>query len=154
MNMEDGLMKELTLRLYTISRFTHSYYARELKKLNLSMGQFPFLMGIATHDGISQEMLSAKLRIGKSTTATIIRQLLDAGLITREVDENDRRSFKLHATPAACELVPLINDIIDRCHNLITADLTDVERIIFASLTEKVCNRTEFALGNFRNGEE
>ena len=144
-------MKELTLDIYIISRCTHNYYARELKKLHLTMGQFPFLMGIAENDGISQEKLSQELMISKSTTAAIVRQLLDAQLITRETDEADRRNFKLHATEKALLLIPKIGEIIDRCHETITADLTDIERDILANLTRKVRNRTEITLGGKRS---
>lgn len=144
-------MKKLTLDIYIISRCTHNYYARELKKLHITMGQFPFIMGIAENDGISQEKLSQELMISKSTTAAIVQQLLNAQLITREVDEADRRNFKLHATPKALLLLPKIEEIIGRCHQAITADLTDIERDILVNLTEKVRNRTEIAIGGKRS---
>jgi len=136
-------MKYLTLDIYTISRCTHNHYARELRKLHLTMGQFPFIMGIAENDGISQERLSAEIMISKSTTTAIVRQLLQAELITREVDENDRRNFKLHATPKALKLLPNIYEIIDRCHRDITSELTEIERDVFYNLTRKVRSRAE-----------
>ena len=140
-------MRDLTLNLYIISRCTHNYYARELKKLGVTMGQFPFIMGIVEHDGISQEKLSAQIRISKSTTAVIVQQLLEAGLVTREIDIGDRRNFCLHATPKTLALIPEIEKIIDRCHRKITADLTEIERDLFDRLTDKVRLRTEAVLG-------
>lgn len=145
-------MEKLTLDIYTISRCTHNYYARELKKLQITMGQFPFIMGIAENDGISQEKLSAEINISKSTTAAIVQQLLNARLITREVDESDRRNFKLHATEKALALTPKIREIIDRCHLTMTADLTEIERDILANLLKKVRSRTESALCGKRTG--
>ncbi len=142
-------MKDLTLNLYIISRYTHNYYARELKKeLNITMGQFPFIMNIAENNGISQEKLSQKVRISKSTTATVVQQLLKADLITREIDENDRRNFKLFATEKALKLIPKINEIIDICHAEITEDLTDIEKDIFYNLTKKVRARIEYLYKN------
>lgn len=146
-------MRKLTLDIYTISRCTHNYYARELRKLHLTMGQFPFVMGIAEEDGISQERLSRRLMISKSMTAAIVRQLLAADLITREVDEADRRNFKLHATEKARALLPKIEEIIDRCHQVITQDLTGIERDILVNLTRKVRNRTEMELGHRPGGK-
>ncbi len=139
-------MKKLTLDIYTISRCTHNYYTRELRKLGISMGQFPFIVGIADNDGISQEKLSAELMISKSTTAAIVRQLLAAGLVTREVDTGDRRNFKLHATEKALALVPAIGEIIERCHREITAELTGIERDVLINLLHKVRDRTERVL--------
>ncbi len=136
-------MRRLTLDIYMISRSTHNYYARELKKLGITMGQFPFIMGVAGNDGISQEKLSRELGISKSTTAAIIQQLLSAGLVTREIDEADRRNFRLHATEKAHALVPKIEESIDRCHAMITEGLTDIERDILVNLLKKVRQRTE-----------
>lgn len=145
-------MKKLTLDIYIISRCTHNYYARELKKLHITMGQFSFIMGIAENDGISQENLSQELMISKSTTAAIVQQLLNAGLVTRETDEADRRNFKLHATEKARRLVPKIEESIDRCHGMITEGLTDIERDILVNLLRKVRDRTEIVLGRKRSG--
>lgn len=139
-------MRNLTEAIYIICRCTHTYYARELKKLPVTMGQFPFLMGIVDNDGISQEKLSDKLKISKSTTAVIVRQLLEAGLITRRTDENDRRNFKLHATEKALKMVPRISAVIDRCHAIMTQDLTEIERNVLINLVEKVLYRTEISL--------
>ncbi|WP_176013347.1 MarR family winged helix-turn-helix transcriptional regulator [Victivallis sp. Marseille-Q1083] len=146
-------MRELTVDIYTISRCTHNYYARELRKLHITMGQFPFIMGIVENDGISQEKLSAEIMISKSTTAAIVQQLLNAGLVTREIDPLDRRNFKLHATGKALQLVPKIEESIDRCHEMITGELTEIERDIFARLVKKVRNRTEIILGHKRSGK-
>lgn len=140
-------MDSLTFNIYTISRLTHNYYARSLKALNITMGQFPFIMGIAENDGISQEKLSLKVMISKSTTAVVVQQLLAAGLITREVDESDRRNFKLHATEKALALIPKIEESIENCHDQITSELTEIEREIFEKLARKVKDCTVRSLG-------
>ena len=118
------------------------------------MGQFPFIMGIAENDGISQEKLSAEIMISKSTTAVIVQQLLNAGLITREVDEVDRRNFKLHATEKSLRLIPKIEESIERCHEVMTAGLTDIERDILVNLIRKVRYRTELSLGKKQSSRE
>lgn len=138
-------MRNLTQAIYIICRCTHIFYARELKKLHLTMGQFPFLMEIVDNDGISQEKLSSQLKISKSTTAVIVRQLLESGLITRKPDEKDRRNFHLHATEKARNLIPGIKKIIDLCHSTILQDLTDDEQNQFVDLLRKVRNRTEIS---------
>ena len=111
------------------------------------MGQFPFIMGVVENEGISQEKLSQTIMISKSTTAAIIRQLLDAGLITRAVDPNDRRNFRLFATEKALDLVPKIQDVINKCHSEILKDLSPIEAAVFLELVSKVRNRTESIMG-------
>ncbi|MDD4816796.1 MAG: MarR family transcriptional regulator [Victivallaceae bacterium] len=147
-------MTELTLDIYEISRCTHNYYARELRKIGVTMGQFPFIMRIAENDGISQERLSALLMISKSTTAMIVRQLLELGHVSREVDEKDRRNFRLHATASGLALIPRIGGIIERCHEKITADLSDIERDVLVRLLRRVRLRSELALLPGKTGME
>lgn len=136
-------MKDFTLTIYMISRNTHSYYARKLKKLGITMGQFPFVMKIAENDGISQEKLSGKLAISKSNTALIIKQLLDLKLIEREVDANDRRNFKLHITERGKSLLPEIQKVIDQCHENLLNTLSAAEKKTLLSMLEKVFENSE-----------
>jgi len=143
---------DITLNLYIVSRCTHNYYARELKKIGLTMGQFPFILGIAGHDGISQEKLSAAVGISKSTTAMMVRQLLDAGLAVRTTDLADRRNFRLHITAKARSLLPRIEEIIAECHRRITVDLSEMERELFARLTFRVRETSERELGRPGSG--
>jgi len=142
MNLDD-CTDALTLDIYRISRCTHTFYDRKLKRLGIGMGQFPFMLYIAENDGISQEKLSEMITISKSTTATIVRQLMDMGLTTREIDAKDRRNFRLHLTQAGREIVPKIKETIARCHELLTVDMTSLERAIFVSLLEKTRARAE-----------
>lgn len=137
-------MKDLTLTIYMITRNTQNYYARELKKLGISMGQFPFIMKIAENDGISQERLSEKLSISKSNTTLIIKQLMENGLIKREVNVDDRRNFKLHVTAKGAELIPEIGKVIDACHNKITAKLSAEEKNLLLQMLDKVYSNSEY----------
>ncbi len=147
-------MTELTLDIYEISRCTHNYYARELRKIGVTMGQFPFVMRITENDGISQERLSALLMISKSTTAIIVKQLLELGYVSREVDCADRRNFRLHTTKEGLALIPKIRAIIERCHDRMTADLSDIERDMLVRLLNRVRRRTELELSPGKTGVE
>lgn len=135
---ENDLPNDISLNIHIISRCTHAFYQREMKKLNITMGQFPFLMGINACDGISQERLSEGMHISKSTTAVVIQQLLNDGLITREVDEEDRRNFKLHITPEGMKLIPALEAAIERCHTLLRAKFTQSEWESLQKLNEKL----------------
>ncbi|MBR7121800.1 MAG: MarR family transcriptional regulator [Lentisphaeria bacterium] len=139
-------MNDVTLDIYIISRLTHGFYARELAKLGITMAQFPYIMAIIEKDGISQEKLSKLLRMGKSTTATVVKQLVDKQLVTREVDAADRRNFKLHASAEAIALKPLIVSVVERCNRLITGEMSTPER--FSAMLSEVRSNAELKLGS------
>ena len=106
-------MKKLTFDIYIISRLTHIYYTRELRKIGLSFGEFPFLISVYENEGISQEELSSLLIISKSTTAMMIRKLAEAGYVRKEVDPDDKRNFRLYITDEGLKFIPAIRRIID-----------------------------------------
>ena len=136
-------MNDLTFNIYVISRYTHRYYARELAKLGITMAQFPYIMAIIRNDGISQEKLASSLKVSKSTTAAVIKQLVSAGLVKREVDRKDRRNFQLHATPAAVKLNPQIENAIDQCHQILTGNLSENEKAEFIKTLAKIRKEAE-----------
>ncbi|MBR7130994.1 MAG: MarR family transcriptional regulator [Lentisphaeria bacterium] len=137
---------DITKDIYIISRFTHAFFARELAALDVTMAQFPFVIGIVENDGISQEKLSAKLSMGKSTTAAVVKELEKKNLIIRNVDQADRRNFQLHATKKAIMLYPEIRKVIDRCNTIISDGLSPEELSVFCSLLSRVRHTTENAL--------
>lgn len=138
---------KLTFDIYVISRCTHNFYARELKKIGLTMGQFPFLLQIDENDGISQENLSRNLMISKSTTALIIRQLLDSGMISRVKDPEDHRNYNLHITQSGKVLVPKIREIINQCHEYLLQNFPESEKQKAADILEQIRENTVNAFG-------
>lgn len=134
-------MLPLTLQIHIISRFTHNYYAEEMKKIGISMGQFPFVTYLCGHPGVSQERLSEALHITKSATAKILQQMEESGLVSRTQDPADKRANKVFPTEKAMNLIPEIERIVDRCHKEITKDLTPIEYDLLNALLEKVKDR-------------
>lgn len=140
-NFGKGIMLPFTLQIHIISRFTHNYYAEQMKKIGLTMGQFSFVTYLCGHPGVSQERLSEALHITKSATAKIIQQMEENDLARREQDTEDRRANKVFPTDKAMNLIPEIEPIVDRCHKEITKDLTPIEYDLLNALLEKVKDR-------------
>ena len=136
-------MKKLTFDLYIISRLTHIYYTHELGKIGISFGEFPFLLGVYEHDGITQEELSSLLMISKSSTAAMLQKLEQSGYVRREVDPGDRRNLRLHITESGEHYIPQIYRIIDSCHEKILEGLTDAEKKKICSLVHQVKDQAE-----------
>jgi DNA-binding MarR family transcriptional regulator len=67
---------------------------RQLKKLNLSFGQFLYIMCICENAGLSQENLSSRLKIDKGSVARTVKQLEADGYITRSVSPTTGASSK------------------------------------------------------------
>ncbi|MBQ9772005.1 MAG: MarR family transcriptional regulator [Lentisphaeria bacterium] len=145
-------MKKLTFDIYIISRLTHIYYTRELRKIGLSFGEFPFLISVYENEGISQEELSSLLIISKSTTATMIRKLADAGYVRKETDPADKRNFRLYITEEGLKFIPEIRRIIDSCHEKMTAGMTVEEKSDVCRKIKKIRQKSENS--GMKNGKK
>lgn len=121
-----------------INRYCHSYIAKNLKAYNLGCGQHAFLLTLYDNNGISQDMLSELLNIDKGTTAKAVKKLEEEGYITREVDSDDRRAYKLYTTEKALELIPHIIKVLDNCNQALSINFTEEEKDLALRLLRKM----------------
>ena len=75
-----------------------------LARFGLNIPRFFVLMHVENNPGINYIDLSDLLLCTKSNTTRVIRGMQKDGLINREVDHNDRRSYQLTLTKAGHEL--------------------------------------------------
>ncbi len=82
-------------------RYSMIYANDVLKNYGMSGGQLPFFMNIVNNPGITQEELSKRLRIDKSTTARAVKSLFVGGFVEKRIYEKDKRINKLYPTERA-----------------------------------------------------
>ena len=112
-----------------IYRYGQRIFARMLRQRQLPVeaGQLPFLFQVYRHPGITQEGISANIGMDKGTTARIITQLENSGMVTRNPDEKDRRLNRIHPTQAALDIHPEITEIVEEFHSLLYQGLSPEE---------------------------
>lgn len=134
----EKLNNQILRKIGTLSRAIHSISDMKYRELSLQKGQFTFLTRICENQGINFIELSKILTVDKSTTTKAVKKLIEAGYISKEQDENDKREYKLYPTKKALEVYDLIiteeNGNIDTCMK----GLTKKEREIVENLLEKM----------------
>jgi len=75
-----------------------------LGQYGLNVPCFYVLMHVENNPGINYILLSELLLCTKSNTTRVVRGMQKDGLINREVDPNDRRSYRLTLSKAGHEL--------------------------------------------------
>ena len=103
------------------------YTTNAFKEYNLSCAQSIFLVILYECDGINQEKLSEKLYIDKGATARAVKGLESQGLIRREVNEEDRRAYKLYLTDKALELKPYIIETMTKWEKILSNGMEEEE---------------------------
>ncbi len=126
-------------------RYSMIYANEFLKEFGMSGGQLPFFMNIIEHPGITQEELSEIIKIDKSTTARAIKNLLKNGFVTKEVDKNDRRSYKLYPTQKALEVKEIVLKNARKWDKILLSGFSkDEENFIRKGLETMVNNALEY----------
>ena len=82
-----------------------------LANLDIKNGQYDFLYVISLEQGITQTQLSAHLRIGKSTTAKAVKNLVGKGYVEKRKSETDARVDHLYLTERGREIAPCVAEI-------------------------------------------
>ena len=85
------------LRLSQLASFEQ--YFQHLPQLELGPGELSLLLFIARNPGIRQGVVGQHLMIKRAHMTKKVRAMEDAGLITRTIPDDDRRSVLLHLSP-------------------------------------------------------
>ncbi len=106
-----------------------------LAQFGLNVPRFYVLMHVENNPGINYIDLSDLLLCTKSNTTRVVRSMQKDGMINREVDQNDRRSYRLTLTKAGRDLYnrvyPDYKKLVDRLMS--TLDKAKIDDYLRAS---------------------
>lgn len=109
---QDEILKmPLGSLISAISRAHLAYLFSEIEKLGITGGQYRFLGAIIREDGIIQEELANNIHLNESTITRTLKKLEDAGMVHREVDENNRRRKIITVTEKGRDVVDKITKL-------------------------------------------
>ena len=82
--------------------------------------------------------MSKYLKIDKASIAKAVRPLEKEGYIRREVDENDKRAYKVYLTQKAFDIREELFEVINEWENTLLSDLSDSDKELFLKFLKKV----------------
>lgn len=117
-----------------ISRAHLAYLFGEIEKLGITGGQYYFLNALIREDGIIQEELASNVHMNESTITRALKKLEDAGMVHREVDENNRRRKIITVTEKGRDAVDKIRKLDeewdDKIRSLSPSEKTELKEIL------------------------
>ena len=131
-------MEKISLYISKLYRLGRIYLEKRLKKLDLSSGNFLFIICIYKHDGITQEHIANLLNMNKASVARVVMDLEKSNLITRIQNEKDKREYHVHLTTKGKKLYPKVCEILNDYNNIIINDLNDNETKILNNTLNKM----------------
>ncbi|NLO56979.1 MAG: MarR family transcriptional regulator [Thermovirga sp.] len=121
--MEGSLSKSISI----IHRNLCSHMDRLFRDSDIGHGPRRFLVEIALFPGLTQEEVSEKLLMDKTTTARAVKQLENGGYITRSRDLADRRRYLLNPTEKGSEVLPKVLEARKDCHLALAKGFSEEE---------------------------
>lgn len=102
-----------------IYRYGRRYFARELRGLDVEVGQFPFMLAVLRSPGMTQEQLSDFLGMDRGTTARSLAALETQGFVLRIADEQDKRVNHIFPTDKAIDCRERLFEISESIHEVL-----------------------------------
>ncbi|WP_244935636.1 MarR family winged helix-turn-helix transcriptional regulator [Paenibacillus glycanilyticus] len=121
-----------------IYRHMQMLISAELAPYRIGSGQYIFLMAIANAQPATQKGLSEKLFIDKTTTAKAIAKLEAEGYVRREPDPSDNRYHLLYLTKEGQEVVPHVQEALNRVKSKTRKGISDEEYGLLLMLLKNV----------------
>ncbi|MDO9507980.1 MAG: MarR family winged helix-turn-helix transcriptional regulator [Thermovirgaceae bacterium] len=120
---------------------------------DIGHGPRRFLVEIALFPGHTQEEISERLLMDKTTTARAVKQLEQRGYINRKRDPYDRRRYRLIPTQKGEEMLPLVLEARRKAHIALSHGFSEEDLAQTASILRRMADnavrlRTEIGESN------
>ena len=132
-------MAEILRDIGMIARALDSISNIEFKEVDLTRGQYLYLVRICENPVIIQEKLAEMIKVDRTTTARAIKKLESNGMIERLEDKENKKIKKLYPTKKGAEIYPFIIRENNYSNAVALNGLSDEEAKQLEYLLKKVC---------------
>jgi len=93
--------------------------------ISISFENLEIMKLLSSRDRLNQQELADLLFKDKSSMTYLIDNMVNAGLVARKEDENDRRNKLILLSDKAREIIKQLSPIASHCYEALAADITD-----------------------------
>ncbi|WP_445002520.1 MarR family winged helix-turn-helix transcriptional regulator [Exiguobacterium alkaliphilum] len=136
-------MRDQLREIGMIARALDSISNIEFKELELTKGQYLYVVRICEEPGIIQEKLAELIKVDRSTAARAIQKLEREGFIRRVDDPHNKKIKRLHPTEKGQTVYPLILREHEHSTDVALAGLSDQEAEQLLRLLKRVRHNIE-----------
>ncbi len=113
--------------------FTHAVEGTGMRQILIGI-----LSVVAANPGVNQGTAGRLLGIKPANMVAFITELINAGLIVRDIDPIDRRALTLTVTPSGAGLLDECTERLDSHEDELLTGFTDVEKATFLDFLNRV----------------
>lgn len=145
-------MPEILRSIGVIARSLDSISNIEFKEIELTKGQYLYVVRIGENPGIILEDLANIIKIDKATASRALQKLEKNGFIERKNDEINKKIKKLYLSEKGKEIYPFIKRENEYSNNKALQGLTNAEKDQIKKLLSKVQKNIESDWDLVKNG--
>lgn len=139
--MQDQRLEHLYIFLMdqVVKRY-HQVASQSLRKhqAGITVDQWVVLKQISENDGAYQSEIAASTVKDAPTTGRIIDQLIKKKLIAKQLDQEDRRKYRLHITQAGRKLIDRLLPVVLEYRSLAIRGLPETELEVLISTLQRM----------------
>lgn len=136
-------MNDILREIGMITRALDSISNIEFKDLDLTRGQYLYLVRIYENPGIIQEKLAEMIKVDRTTAARAIKKLEIQGFIQKQPDEQNKKIKKLFPTEKGNKVYPLLRREGEHSTEVALSGFTSEEKETISVLIHRVRNNIE-----------
>lgn len=136
-------MNDILREIGMIARALDSISNIEFKDLDLTRGQYLYLVRIYENPGIIQEKLAEMIKVDRTTAARAIKKLEMQGFIQKLPDEQNKKIKKLFPTEKGKKVYPLLRREGEHSTEVALSGFTSEEKETISALLHRVRKNIE-----------
>ena len=145
-------MEDILREIGSISRMLESIANIEFKEVQLSKGQYIYLVRIFENEGIIPERLAKGIKVDRTTLSRVVKKLEENGFILKESDKENKKIKHLYTTAKGKQAVQLIIRENNYSNKVAIQQLSALERKNLAEMLKKIKSSVEVDWVNVKNG--
>ena len=141
MGPERGRKAFAALLLAQVGAHGAKQFADRLSVLKLTPPHAGILRRLVQSPGISQRELATTLGMHASRLVAVLDEMESLGLLIREANAEDRRTYSLQVTPKGKETMEQIAAISQQHNEALCAALNEEERAVLVGLLQRIADQ-------------
>ena len=121
-----------------INKYYRQYLEERFKELSIGRAEAPYINLLHRRSPMKMNELISNVIFHKSHTTRAINQMVRDGLITKEKDRNDKRSYVITITEKGIDVAKKVETILQDWETLINQSLTKEEQNQLEVMRKKV----------------
>nr|WP_319474192.1 MarR family winged helix-turn-helix transcriptional regulator [uncultured Sphaerochaeta sp.] len=121
-----------------VTRYWYAYTHQSLKEIHLAGSEHSVIMYLSQQESVNQDAISEHLALDKGTIARTLTKLEEKNLVTRVVNNNNRRENLVSLTPYGQSKVDAVMQVSENWDTQVMQGIDAAQQEMFITILSKI----------------